>query len=66
MATLLAAHARPPGYMFFFPLYESRNLADKIHVEEWNPEIHVAVGLAIRLGTNRILFFLFFFKISYY
>ncbi|CAL5411633.1 unnamed protein product [Camellia sinensis] len=35
IATLVAAHAKPPNYMFFFK--ESLNLAEKLHVEEWNP-----------------------------
>ncbi|KAG9447559.1 hypothetical protein H6P81_013687 [Aristolochia fimbriata] len=50
LATLVAAHAKPPDYLFFFPFYQHGNLADKIHVEEWNPSIKQAVDIAIQLA----------------
>ncbi|XP_068666031.1 protein kinase and PP2C-like domain-containing protein [Aristolochia californica] len=50
LATLVAAHAKPPDYLFFFPFYEHGNLADKIHVEEWNPSIEQVVDIAIQLA----------------
>ncbi|KAF5176296.1 kinase and PP2C-like domain-containing protein [Thalictrum thalictroides] len=37
IATLVAAHAKPPNYMFFFKYYESGSLHHKLHVEEWVP-----------------------------
>lgn len=51
LAKMVAAHAKPPNYMFFFEMYESRNLAEKLHVEEWNPGIEGALGLAIQIGN---------------
>lgn len=56
IATLIAAHAKPPTYMFFFKLYESPNLAQKLHVEEWIPTINVALMMAMQLGIVVILF----------
>ncbi|XP_047157007.1 protein kinase and PP2C-like domain-containing protein [Vigna umbellata] len=50
IATLIAAHAKPPNYMFFFKLYESRNLAQKLHVEEWIPTLNDAVMMAMQLA----------------
>ncbi|KAK8468182.1 hypothetical protein PHAVU_007G244300 [Phaseolus vulgaris] len=50
IATLIAAHAKPPTYMFFFKLYESPNLAQKLHVEEWIPTINVALMMAMQLA----------------
>jgi hypothetical protein len=47
---LVAAHARPPNYMFFFEFYESLNLADKIHREEWIPDIYQVLMITVRLG----------------
>ncbi|XP_077227267.1 protein kinase family protein / protein phosphatase 2C (PP2C) family protein [Tasmannia lanceolata] len=52
LATLLAAHARPPNYMFFFHFYESRNLAEKLHVEEWNPSVEEALIITIQLAKS--------------
>lgn len=49
-AKLIAAHARPPNYMFFFQLYECGNLAEKLHVDEWSPSINQALHIAIRLA----------------
>ncbi|XP_020223738.1 protein kinase and PP2C-like domain-containing protein isoform X1 [Cajanus cajan] len=50
IATLIAAHAKPPNYMFFFKLYESLNLAQKLHVEEWIPTLNDALMIAIQLA----------------
>lgn len=50
LATLVAAHARPPNYMFFFPFYECGNLAEKLHIEEWSPKVEEALGVAIQLA----------------
>ncbi|KAL6523309.1 hypothetical protein OROGR_016912 [Orobanche gracilis] len=47
---LLAAHARPPNYMFFFEFYESGNLVQKLHMEEWSPSIDQAIGIAAQLA----------------
>jgi len=55
IATLIAAHAKPPNYMFFFKLYESRNLAQKLHVEEWIPTLNDALMMAMQLGIVVIL-----------
>ncbi|KAK4581171.1 hypothetical protein RGQ29_024734 [Quercus rubra] len=50
IATLLAAHAKPPNYMFFFKLYESPNLADKLHSEEWSPGVDQALMITVQLA----------------
>ena len=50
LAKLVAAHAKPPKYMFFFEFYECPNLADKLHVKEWTPSIYQVLMIAIRLG----------------
>eukprot|EP00268_Persea_americana_P010984 TRINITY_DN14529_c0_g1_i7.p1 TRINITY_DN14529_c0_g1~~TRINITY_DN14529_c0_g1_i7.p1 ORF type:complete len:590 (-),score=113.63 TRINITY_DN14529_c0_g1_i7:1511-3280(-) len=50
LATLIAAHARPPNYMFFFQFYERRNLAEKLHVEEWSPSVEEALAISIQLA----------------
>lgn len=55
LAKLVAAHARPPNYMFFFEFYESRNLAEKLHVEEWSPSIEQVVRIACDLGVFSLL-----------
>lgn len=55
IATLIAAHAKPPNYMFFFKLYESQNLAQKLHVEEWIPTLNDALMMAMQLGIVVIL-----------
>ncbi|XP_047320066.1 protein kinase and PP2C-like domain-containing protein [Impatiens glandulifera] len=52
LATLIAAHAKPPNYMYFFQLYESGNLADKLHVEEWTPTVPQVLTMAIHLGRT--------------
>ncbi|EEF36185.1 protein kinase and PP2C-like domain-containing protein [Ricinus communis] len=50
IARLAAAHAKPPNYMFFFELYESGNLAGKLHVEEWSPSIDQVLRISIQLA----------------
>ncbi|MED6210526.1 hypothetical protein PIB30_064898 [Stylosanthes scabra] len=50
IATLIAAHAKPPNYLFFFEFYESLNLAQKLHVEEWIPTINHALLLTMQLA----------------
>uniref|UniRef100_A0A5B7B548 Protein kinase domain-containing protein n=1 Tax=Davidia involucrata TaxID=16924 RepID=A0A5B7B548_DAVIN len=50
IATLVAAHAKPPNYMFFFHFYESRNLAEKLHVEEWNPSIDQVLTITVQIA----------------
>ncbi|KAH1261794.1 Protein kinase and PP2C-like domain-containing protein [Glycine max] len=49
IATPIAAHAKPPNYMFFFKLFESPNLAQKLHVEEWIPTLNDALMIAMQL-----------------
>lgn len=53
--------------MFFFKLYESPNLADKLHSEEWSPGVDQALMITVQLGTTFIvsIFFIincFFFQ----
>ncbi|KAG9156629.1 hypothetical protein Leryth_006601 [Lithospermum erythrorhizon] len=50
IAKLVAAHARPPNYMFFFEFYEGGSLADKLHLEEWTPEIDEALQIMYQLA----------------
>ncbi|PON90384.1 Serine/threonine protein kinase [Trema orientale] len=50
LAKLVAAHAKPPNYMFFFEFYASPNLADKLHIEEWTPDIDQVLIIAIHLA----------------
>ncbi|WCJ28712.1 protein kinase family protein / protein phosphatase 2C (PP2C) family protein [Euphorbia peplus] len=50
IARLVAAHAKPPNYMFFFELYEFGNLAGKLHVEEWCPSIDEALMIVVQLA----------------
>lgn len=50
IATLVAANAKPPNYMFFFPFFESCNLSDKLHVEEWSPGIDHVIMIATQLA----------------
>ncbi|KAI3806634.1 hypothetical protein L1987_22545 [Smallanthus sonchifolius] len=51
IATLVAAHARPPNYMFFFKFYEFGNLSQKLHVEEWSPSIDQALKITRQLAN---------------
>ncbi|CAL5362925.1 unnamed protein product [Camellia sinensis] len=55
IATLVAAHAKPPNYMFFFKFYESLNLAEKLHVEEWNPTFDQVLTISVQLGLDENL-----------
>ncbi|KAK7393036.1 hypothetical protein VNO78_21487 [Psophocarpus tetragonolobus] len=50
IVTLIAAHAKPPNYMFFFKLYDCPNLAQKLHVEEWIPTLNDALVIAMQLA----------------
>lgn len=50
MAKLVAAHAKPPNYLFFFELYEAGNLAEKLHVEEWSPSVDQVLTITLQLG----------------
>ncbi|KAG8045059.1 hypothetical protein GUJ93_ZPchr0008g11399 [Zizania palustris] len=50
LTRLIAAHARPPNYLMFFDFFEPPNLADKIHVEEWNPSVQQVVTIASDLA----------------
>ncbi|XP_028766771.1 protein kinase and PP2C-like domain-containing protein isoform X2 [Neltuma alba] len=50
IATLIAAHAKPPNYLFFFKFYESLNLAQKLHLEEWTPSVSYALMIIIQLA----------------
>ncbi|KAE9590169.1 hypothetical protein Lal_00027892 [Lupinus albus] len=50
IATLIAAHAKPPNYMFFFKFYESLSLAHKLHAEEWTPTISHILMITIQLA----------------
>ncbi|XP_057785766.1 protein kinase and PP2C-like domain-containing protein [Salvia miltiorrhiza] len=44
---LVAAHARPPNYMFFFELYAAGSLSQKLHVEEYS----LSIGQAMEITT---------------
>ncbi|XP_059646021.1 protein kinase and PP2C-like domain-containing protein isoform X4 [Cornus florida] len=50
IATLVAAHAKPPNYMFFFKFYESGNLAEKLHVQEWRASIDQSLTIIVQLA----------------
>lgn len=52
LATLVAAHAKPPNYMFFFQFYESGSLAEKLHVQEWSPSIDQVLMITIQLAKG--------------
>ncbi|GMP88868.1 hypothetical protein CsSME_00040695 [Camellia sinensis var. sinensis] len=47
IATLVAAHAKPKNYMSFFKFYESLNLAEKLHVEAWNPSFDKVLTISV-------------------
>lgn len=38
--------------MFFFEFYESLNLAEKIHAEEWSPGIDQVLMITVQLGID--------------
>ncbi|PSS01723.1 Protein like [Actinidia chinensis var. chinensis] len=50
IAPLVAAHAKPPNYMFFLKFYEFGNLAEKLHVEEWNPSFDQVLTISVQLA----------------
>lgn len=50
IAKLVAAHAKPPNYMFFFEFYESGNLSEKLHVEEWSPNMDQVLMITVQLA----------------
>ncbi|KAL5546796.1 hypothetical protein UlMin_006483 [Ulmus minor] len=52
LAKFVAAHAKPPNYMFFFEFYESPNLAEKLHVEEWSPSIDQVLMISLHLAKS--------------
>lgn len=50
LAKMVAAHSKPPHYMFFFEFYESPNLSEMLHVKEWTPSIDQVLIIAVRLA----------------
>uniref|UniRef100_A0A2P2JB24 Uncharacterized protein MANES_08G063700 n=1 Tax=Rhizophora mucronata TaxID=61149 RepID=A0A2P2JB24_RHIMU len=50
ISKLVAAHAKPPNYLFFFDFYESGNLARKLHVEEWCPSVDQVLMITVQLA----------------
>ncbi|XP_021748989.1 protein kinase and PP2C-like domain-containing protein isoform X1 [Chenopodium quinoa] len=50
LGRLIAAHAKPPNYMFFFEFYELGSLAHKLHVEEWVPSVDQALAITLELA----------------
>ncbi|XP_078428510.1 protein kinase family protein / protein phosphatase 2C (PP2C) family protein [Wolffia australiana] len=50
LVKLIAAHARPPSYLLFFEFYESPNLAEKLHIEEWSPTTHEALVITTEIA----------------
>jgi hypothetical protein len=36
--------------MFFFEFYESGNLSEKLHVEEWSPNMDQVLMITVQLG----------------
>lgn len=56
IAKLVAAHAKPPNYMFFFEFYELGNLAAQLHVEEWSPSIHKVLDVSSKLGEVSVFY----------
>lgn len=51
LAKLVAAHAKPPNYMYFFEFFEPPNLSEKLHVEEWSPSINQVLKIAVHLAS---------------
>lgn len=51
LAKLVAAHAKPPNYMYFFEFFEPPNLSEKLHVEEWSPSINQVLMIAVHLAS---------------
>ncbi|XP_021745592.1 protein kinase and PP2C-like domain-containing protein isoform X1 [Chenopodium quinoa] len=52
LGRLIAAHAKPPNYMFFFEFYELGSLAHKLHVEEWVPSVDQALAITLELAET--------------
>ncbi|XP_026426240.1 protein kinase and PP2C-like domain-containing protein isoform X1 [Papaver somniferum] len=52
IATLIAAHAKPPNYMFFFQFYESGDLSGKLHVQEWIPSLKEMLHISLKLAKS--------------
>ncbi|KAL0786099.1 hypothetical protein Bca101_002345 [Brassica carinata] len=50
VAKLVAAHAKPPNYLFFFEFYEAGTLAEKLHVEEWSPSVDQVLTITLQLA----------------
>ncbi|XP_021806875.1 protein kinase and PP2C-like domain-containing protein isoform X2 [Prunus avium] len=50
IAKLVAAHAKPPNYMYFFEFFEPPNLSEKLHMEEWSPNINQVLVVAVQLA----------------
>ncbi|KAL6272562.1 hypothetical protein ACE6H2_023254 [Prunus campanulata] len=50
IAKLFAAHAKPPNYMYFFEFFEPPNLSEKLHMEEWSPNINQVLVVAVQLA----------------
>ncbi|KAM7271382.1 hypothetical protein ACFE04_030596 [Oxalis oulophora] len=50
LAAFVAAHAKPPNYMFFYELYENGSLAEKLHVEEWSPNVDQILSITFQLA----------------
>ncbi|KAL6208942.1 hypothetical protein ACLB2K_019885 [Fragaria x ananassa] len=50
LAKLVAAHAKPPNYMYFFEYFEPPNLSEKLHVNEWSPSINQVLVIAVHLA----------------
>ncbi|KAH0972914.1 hypothetical protein GBA52_025070 [Prunus armeniaca] len=50
IAKLVAAHAKPPNYMYFFEFFEPPNLSEKLHMEEWSPNINQVLAVAVQLA----------------
>ncbi|KAG0462740.1 hypothetical protein HPP92_021216 [Vanilla planifolia] len=51
LVNLVAAHARPPNYLFFFEYYEMGSLAHNLHVEEWCPSLEEVLVIAYDLAN---------------
>ncbi|KAI5317717.1 hypothetical protein L3X38_037424 [Prunus dulcis] len=50
IAKLVAAHAKPPNYMYFFEFFEPPNLSEKLRMEEWSPNINQVLVVAVQLA----------------
>ncbi|KAL8493670.1 hypothetical protein ACS0TY_024743 [Phlomoides rotata] len=50
ISKLVAAHARPPNYAFFFEFYEAGTLAQKLHVEEYSLSISQVMEITVQLA----------------